>query len=128
MFLEGGAEETVFEEDAVVDSIDIDLQEETALPREGGHPIPAGEASLPFTGKDADYTQDVSRYTQQPGSDVNDVSRYTQVSFQEDERELAENTRIHAAEDVPAPPPFTRTRSVGSRAERNQRIRRSKKK
>ena len=60
-----------------------------------------------------DYTEDVSRYTQQPGPEVNDVSRFTHGVSKETDDDL------QSLMDLPAEPRRSRP-SVGSRVARNQ--------
>lgn len=71
--------------------------------------------------REYDYTEDISRYTQQPSADVNDVSRYTH-GYDEDDS-LSKELKALQDEPLVTPPPV-RIQSVGSRVERNRRRKR----
>lgn len=70
-----------------------------------------------------DYTEDISRYTQQPGPEVNDVSRFTH-GYDEDD-DLSDELRALQDESFAYKPP-TKIQSVGSRVERNRRKKKKK--
>ena len=68
-----------------------------------------------------DYTEDISRYTQQPSADVNDVSRYTHGYDSDDSL----SDELRALQDTPlVTPKPAPAASVGSRVERNRRKKR----
>lgn len=71
--------------------------------------------------REYDYTEDISRYTQQPGPDVNDVSRYTH-GYEADDS-LSEELKALQDEPIAMPKPI-KIQSVGSRVERNRKKRR----
>lgn len=73
--------------------------------------------------QDPDYTEDISRYTQQPGPEVNDVSRFTH-GYDEDD-ELSTELRALQDESFAYKPP-AKIEPVGSRIERNRRKKRRK--
>lgn len=65
-----------------------------------------------------DYTEDISRYTQQPGAEINDVSRYTRSLSTEDEEEISRySERSYGPMSRPA---------VGSRMDRHRTRRKRK--
>lgn len=67
----------------------------------------------PYVANGHDYTDDVSRYTQQPGPEVNDVSRFTHGVGLDDEDDF------HSLQNSRSTPPASRP-SVGSRVERRR--------
>lgn len=75
-----------------------------------------------YRGRNYDYTEDVSRYTQQPGPEVNDVSRYTHGGYSNEPNELDSLKDLpygsQAGSDSVSRP--TRRPSVGSRVEKNR--------
>lgn len=70
--------------------------------------------------REYDYTEDISRYTQQPSADVNDVSRYTHGYDDQDSL----SSELQALQDEPLEPKPIKIPSVGSRVERNRRKKR----
>lgn len=77
-----------------------------------------GEESSQNANKEHDYTEDIFRYTQQPGPEVNDVSRFTHGYDDEVDDELKKLQDQSFVEPQPS-----KVQSVGSRVERNRRKR-----
>lgn len=76
-------------------------------------------ASGGYNGREYDFSEDISRYTQQPSADVNDVSRYTHGygASREDEG-------LDRLKDAPVPYSAAPRPTVGSRVAKNKTRRR----
>lgn len=93
----------------------------TPVNKEDNEDMDAGD-TRPYVTHGHDYTEDVSRYTQQPSPDVNDVSRYTHGAGLPDDDNLqrvAEQTAPQTVARTPRP-------SVGSRVARKRAAKRRK--